>query len=143
MNDQQKALFRSKETDDWATPRYLYEQLNTEFHFDMDPCPLKSEFDGLAIDWNGSIFVNPPYSKVESFLVKAHEELRGGRAHTIVFLVFANTDTKWFHKYIYNKAELRFIEGRVKFFSPGKKQNGAMRPSMLAIFRRGQHNANS
>ncbi len=78
MNEQQISLFQSKQSDNWSTPKWLYDQLNEEFHFDMDPCPLGSETDGLAIDWNGSIFVNPPYSKVEQFLIKAHEELRGG-----------------------------------------------------------------
>ena len=93
MNEQQVALFSSRQSDDWGTPRSLYNQLDQEFHFDFDPCPLHSNFDGLACEWNGNVFVNPPYSKVGQFLVKAHEELRSGRAKTIVFLVFANTDT--------------------------------------------------
>ena len=134
MNNQQINLFRSKQSDDWATPSWLYEQLDAEFHFDLDPCPLNSTFDGLKIPWYGSVYVNPPYSNVEKFLAKAHEELSAGRAHTIVFLVFANTDTKWFHQYVYHQAEIRFLKGRIKFIAPGKK-NCAMRPSMLAIFR--------
>lgn len=133
MNNNQIALFSSKKTDDWATPKWLYDDLDREFHFDFDPCPLHSSFDGLSCDWNGNIFVNPPYSKVEDFLRKAHEELRGGRAKVIVFLVFANTDTRWFHEYVYHKAEIRFLRGRVKFV--GEAQHGAMRPSMLVIFK--------
>lgn len=134
MNDQQINLFRSRQTDDWATPGWLYDRLDREFHFDFDPCPLDAGFDGLKIPWFGSVFANPPYSKVGEFLAKAREELSAGRAHTVVFLVFANTDTQWFHKYVYQQAELRFIRGRVKFVAPGKN-NSAMRPSMLAIFR--------
>jgi hypothetical protein len=38
-------------SDDWATPKYFYDPLNEEFHFDFDPCPLRSTFDGLLIDW--------------------------------------------------------------------------------------------
>jgi site-specific DNA-methyltransferase (adenine-specific) len=126
-------LFGSKNTDDWATPRYLYNQLDAEFHFDLDPCPLEPKEDGLSIEWNGNIFVNPPYSKVKEFLQKAHIELKSGRAKTVVFLVFVNTDTTWFHDYIYNKAEIRFIKGRVKFVGPSKA--GSMRPSMIVIFK--------
>jgi len=125
-------LFSSKETDDWATPSWLYRQLDEEFHFDLDPCPLEPKLDGLKIDWEGNIFVNPPYSQVGKWLKKGHEELGKGNAKTIVFLVFANTDTEWFHKYVYHKAELRFIKGRIKFV--GKSNAGAMRPSMLVIF---------
>lgn len=126
-------LFGSAVTDDWATPQWLYNQLDDEFKFTFDPCPLNSPFNGLETDWIGNIFVNPPYSKLKSFLVKAHAELKK-QADTIVFLVFANTDTGWFHDYVYGKAELRFLRGRVKFV--GFSKNGAMRPSMLCIFRR-------
>lgn len=39
--------------DDWKTPKEFYDKLDQEFHFDFDPCPLKSSFDGLAISWGG------------------------------------------------------------------------------------------
>ncbi len=134
MNPQQIDLFRSRQSDDWATPSWLYNALDAEFQFDFDPCPLNPRFDGLKVPWPGNIFVNPPYSKVKEFLAKAHEELRSGRARTVVFLVFANTDTDWFHRYVYHQAEIRFLKGRIKFVAPGKN-NSAMRPSMLAIFK--------
>jgi site-specific DNA-methyltransferase (adenine-specific) len=53
-----------------------------------------------------------------------------------VFLVFSNTDTKWFHNYCYNQSELRFIKGRLKFVDEnGQTKNSTMRPSMIVIFR--------
>lgn len=134
MTEHQINLFRSKVSDDWATPKWLYEELDAEFHFDLDPCPLNPTFDGLEIPWYGNVYLNPPYSMVTEFLIKAHEELRAGRARCVVALLFANTDTNWFHRYVYNQAEIRFLKGRIKFVAPGKK-NSAMRPSMLAIFR--------
>lgn len=51
---------------------------------------------------------------------------------TVVMLLPARTDTKWFHEYIYGKAEIRFIKGRLKF---GNSKNSAPFPSMVAIFR--------
>lgn len=62
--------------DDWATPEELYNSLNSEFHFDFDPCPLNYEIDGLTVDWKQRNFVNPPYSRhlKEAFIKKAYEQ---------------------------------------------------------------------
>jgi len=137
MNKKQISLFGSKKTDDYKTPLDLYLKLDQEFKFDFDPCPYQSSFNGLEINWKKSNFVNPPYSKVKEFLKKAWEELDKGNAKVCVFLVFVNTDTKWFHEYIYNRAEIRFIKGRIKFIG-GKYC--AMRPSMLCILRSKREN---
>jgi phage N-6-adenine-methyltransferase len=133
MDKNQIDLFSSKKTDDWATPEWLYRALDEEFRFDLDPCPLNSTVNGLDIDWVGNVFVNPPYSKVKQFFIKAEKELKK-QANVVVFLVFANTDTAWFHDYVLNKYELRFLRGRVKFV--GFSKNGAMRPSMICIRRK-------
>jgi site-specific DNA-methyltransferase (adenine-specific) len=50
----------------------------------------------------------------------------------VVMLLPARTDTKWFHEYIYGKAEIRFIKGRLKF---GDVKNSAPFPSMVVIFK--------
>ena len=50
---------------------------------------------------------------------------------TVVMLLPVRTDTKWFHNYIYGKAEIRFIKGRLKF---GDAKNSAPFPSMIVIF---------
>lgn len=139
MDENTVRLFQSKNSDDWKTPNEFYLDLDAEFKFDFDPCPFESTFDGLKCKWGKCCFVNPPYSKVREFLEKAKEELELGNAHVIVFLTFANTDTKWFHDLVYGKAELRFIKGRLKFTGKNRKgeivNNAAMRLSMLAIFR--------
>lgn len=46
-------------------------------------------------------------------------------------LIPARTDTKAFHKYIYGKAEIRFIKGRLKF---GDSKDNAPFPSMIVVF---------
>lgn len=58
-------------------------------------------------------------------------EISGGGT-TVVMLIPARTDTRAFHDYIYNKAEIRFIRGRLKF---GGSKNAAPFPSMIVIFR--------
>ena len=133
-------LFGSRKSDHWQTPPDIYNKLNEEFNFDFDPCPLNAQVDAMSIPWGKKNFVNPPYSKVKMFLNKAEYELSYGNSELCVFLVFANTDTQWFHRFIYNKEniEIRFLPKRIKFLDMnGVQQNSAMRPSMLVIMKRG------
>lgn len=139
-----KALF-SSDKEDWATPQGLFDELNKEFSFTLDPCADHSnhkceryftkEIDGLRQDWSGEVvFVNPPYgSKTALWVKKCYEEVHEGACKCAVMLIAARTDTRWFHDYIYGKAEIRFIKGRVKF---GNAKNSAPFPSMLAIFKK-------
>lgn len=56
------ALFSSG-TDEWATPQALFDELDREFHFDLDPCAddhnhkcaryFTKSYDGLAQSWGG------------------------------------------------------------------------------------------
>ena len=77
--------------------------------------------------------MNPPYGrKIGKWVKKAHDEVERG-VPLVVCLLPARTDTKWFHDYIYGKAEIRFIRGRLKF---GGSKNSAPFPSMIVIFRK-------
>ena len=128
-------------TDQWATPQSFFDTLNAEFNFTLDPCAdavnakcakfYTREDDGLSKDWNGErVFCNPPYGKEIGKWVKKCSELRGGGS-LAVMLIPARTDTRWFHEYIYGKAQVRFIKGRLKF---GDSKNSAPFPSMIVIF---------
>lgn len=60
------------------------------------------------------VFCNPPYGReLSKWVRKCHEESQRGAL--VVMLIPSRTDTKWFHEYIYGKAEIRFIQGRIKF----------------------------
>lgn len=50
----------------------------------------------------------------------------------VVMLIPSRTDTKWFHEYIYGKAEIRFVKGRLKF---GDAKDAAPFPSMVVVFK--------
>ena len=128
--------------DDWKTPSYIYDELNKEFNFDFDPCPLQhnlEEWDGLSIEWGDSNFVNPPYSRKlkELFVKKAIEESKKGK--TCVLLLPVSTSTVLFHDYILpNKKEIRFIKKRIKFIGVntfGEKVSNkcGMHDSMIII----------
>jgi len=132
-------------TDDWETPQYLFDELNAEFHFNLDACATEKnakckgyytkEQDGLSQKWDDRTWCNPPYGKqIGMWVKKAAEESIKGKL--IVMLIPARTDTKWFHDYIYNKCgvEVRFLKGRLKF---GASKNSAPFPSMVVIFRIG------
>jgi hypothetical protein len=124
-------LFKSQSVH-WATPQGIYHELDQEFHFNFDPCPLgEMEADGSAplfTRWSGKrVFCNPPYNKgIPRFLERALE------AELAVFLLPARTDTKWFHDVVLpNAREVRFIKGRLRF---GTAKESAPFPSMLVIF---------
>ena len=127
-------------SDHWATPRWLYDKLDQEFHFDFDPCPLHAKFNGLIIPWGRSNFVNPPYNRFDKpeFIQKAHDEWRTGK--TCVLLIPVATSTKQFHELIYPNAEIRFLRGRVAFSGintrgePTTTKKGK-HDSMIVVFR--------
>jgi hypothetical protein len=66
--------YNTKITNEWGTPPELYAQLNNEFNFNFDPCPLGGTVDGLTIPWGTLNFVNCPYSNVEAWAKKCRDE---------------------------------------------------------------------
>ena len=117
--------------DNWKTPKAFYEKLNEEFIFDFDPCPPSPQFDGLEIEWGKCNFVNPPYGNIiAKWLEKAVEEQNNGK--TSVFLIPSRTDTRWWHNFVMNADEIRFIKGRLKF---DDQKNPAPFPSVVVVFK--------
>lgn len=129
--------------DNWETPQDLFDALDKEFCFTLDPCADNENFkcpkyftekeDGLKQSWAGYVvFMNPPYGRaIGRWVQKAYEENTTSNV-TVVGLLPARTDTKWFHDYIYNKTEIRFIRGRLKFSGC---TNSAPFPSMIVIWK--------
>jgi len=133
-----EVMFSSK-TGLWATPQSFFDQMDSEFNFNLDTCAIPEnakceryftpEVDGLSQDWGGSAaWCNPPYGREIGKWVKKAAESKA----LVVMLLPARTDTAWFHDYIYHKAEIRFIRGRLKF---GDGKNSAPFPSMVVVFR--------
>jgi site-specific DNA-methyltransferase (adenine-specific) len=141
----------SRKSDEYITPKKLYDELNNQFNFQLDPAttqdnPLKTTIyftqsdDGLNLQWPAvNTFINPPYSKVGKWVAKAHDQfVINGKKNpklAIVMLVASRTDTKWFHDIILQAQEkgycrIKFLKGRVKFQNT---QNSSPFPSMLVI----------
>ena len=129
-------------TDLWSTPQYFFDEMNSIYGpFTIDVCADASNakctvfFDkdknGLKQKWYGKCWMNPPYGKtIKEWMKKAYESAQNGA--TVVCLVPARTDTKWWHDYVMKADEIRFIKGRLKF---GNAKNSAPFPSAIVIFK--------
>ena len=131
---------------EWGTPQDFYDKLNKEFNFTLDPCASSEtakckkyytvKDDGLKQSWNDEIvFCNPPYGKEIKYWVEKCSKEAKKKNTLVVMLIPARTDTIYFHKYIYKKAKIRFIKGRLKFCGKQKGSGSAPFPSMLVIFK--------
>ena len=133
-------MFSSKDQT-WETPIEFFNKVNEEFKFDIDVCAVDEtakcsnyytpEVDGLKQEWKGVCWMNPPYGRqIGKWIEKAYNESVKGA--TVVCLIPARTDTKYWHEFIFPYAsEIRFIKGRLKF---GNSDNSAPFPSALVIF---------
>lgn len=130
----------------WETPRKFFDELNSKYHFTLDPCASNTNYktgryftcedNGLIQSWSGEcVFCNPPYGRqIGKWVEKCHDEgLQGTR---ICLLIPARTDTAYFHDFIYNKPNTRieFIRGRLKYELNGVPGGASPFPSMLVFF---------
>ncbi len=133
-------ILYSRMQDNWSTPQWLFDALDKEFGFTLDPCSddnnkkcdkyFTSLDSGLLKDWGTEIvFMNPPYSSCGDWMRKALGSSREGA--TVVCLVPSRTDTNWWHDYAM-KGEIRFIRGRLRF---GDSTENAPFPSAIIVLR--------
>ena len=139
----------SSDLQNWATPNDLFDDLNSEFGFEIDVCAeawnakctnyYSKDDDGLAQTWHGVCWMNPPYGReISKWMKKAYESSLAGA--TVVCLVPARTDTAWWHDYAV-KGEVRFLRGRVKYVHPSKdRPKPAPFPSAIIVFRNSNAN---
>lgn len=77
-------LMFSSETDQWETPQNFFNEVDKEFHFELDVCALPEntkcknyytpEKDGLKQLWSGVCWMNPPYGReIGKWVKKAYE----------------------------------------------------------------------
>jgi site-specific DNA-methyltransferase (adenine-specific) len=99
--------FYGSENDSVATPVEFYKELNEEFTFDHDPCPIGGS-GGLESSWGKSNYVNPPYSEISKWITKALVELQKGNKS--VFLITARTNSAyWRDRIVPNATEIRLL----------------------------------
>ena len=175
-----RSLF-SSESGEWETPQSLFDKLHVEFDFNFDPAALPGQYtaerireaggfacyppdvpyyrvpfgwarDGLAQDWHGRVFLNPPYGRgISAWIEKAVQEVEKGNVEFVVALLPARTDTRWWQKNILRRtrmecappsaialvwgraSEVRLLPGRLKFEGA---TNAAPFPSAIVVWRR-------
>jgi len=125
----------------WATPDDFYSRLDQEFRFHTDVCAVREnakcaryftpEMDGLAQEWRGVCWCNPPYGReIGKWVRKAYESAQDGA--TVVCLIPSRTDTRWWHEYVMKASEIRYVRGRLKF--SGYPHNAPF-PCAVVVFR--------
>jgi phage N-6-adenine-methyltransferase len=128
--------------EDWETPPDFFAALDAEFGFTLDVCAtaanakcakyFTAEEDGLSQDWGANVcWMNPPYgARISRWMAKAYDASL--RDATVVCLVPARTDTRWWHEYA-ERGERRFVRGRIRFV--GARFNAPF-PCAVVVFHR-------
>jgi phage N-6-adenine-methyltransferase len=135
----QMGVHYSSETPEWSTPQDLFDELHSEFEFELDVCATADnakceryfsvDQNGLEQEWRGVCWMNPPYGDaIKQWVTKAHESALAGA--TVACLVPARVDTGWWWDHC-RYGEIRFLRGRLKF---GGGDTSAPFPSAVVIF---------
>lgn len=139
----------------WHSPPEVMKPLYQVFgRFDLDPCspvsnprtaPVKTRacfamnYDGLALDWFGIVYLNPPYGRsLPLWLKKARQEVEAKRASSVIALIPARPETNYWHEHIAACARVWFLKGRLTF---GGADNAAPFPSALVAWGLPDHQA--
>ena len=130
---------------EWGTPQAFFDALDATWGFTLDACAVAGnakcprffspEQDGLVQDWGQeTVFCNPPYGRGETgrWLRKAWEA--SGSGATVVLLIPARTDTRWWHDYAM-LGDVTFVKGRLKFVHADGRSDSAPFPSAVVVFR--------
>lgn len=143
----------SHKSDEHITPQGLYDELNAQYNFELDPATTEDNVlgtkyfytksnDGLNQSWeNVNTFINPPYSETAKWVKKAHDQFvinsKSNSELAVVLLVASRTDTKWFHEIVLEAVfcrycKIKFLKGRLKFRG---QRDSAPFPSMVVTFK--------
>ena len=138
----------SSNKEDWETPNVFFNKLNNKYHFSFDLASNDNNHkvsnyytikdDALSKPWHnisGNLWLNPPYGRqIKIWVKKAYEESLLKQSGHIILLIPARTDTSYWHDYIFGKAQIHFLRGRLKFEINGKPKDAAPFPSALVIY---------
>jgi len=130
---------------EWATPPEVFDPLNAEFGFTLDPCATPettkctrffTEADnGLIQDWaTERVFMNPPYGR-EIYAWTRKARLAAENGALVVGLLPASTDLRWWHEDVVGHAEVRYIRGRVRFLTRGPYRASGFFASVIVVWR--------
>lgn len=150
MNNAKRACRRVAGAGDhwkpYETPTSVFSKANEEFGFTLDAAASAEntkcaaffdlKADGLISPWGTHrVWCNPPFERgqVGKWAEKAAKETRLGTCPLAVLLIPASIDTKWFHTFVAPFAEIRFVQGRLRF---GDFAKPFPQPMLLCIFKK-------
>lgn len=129
--------------DDRGTPPNLFEPLHRRFRFTVDAAAQAHNAklgrfwspadDGLAQDWTGErVWCNPPYSSIEPWVEKAHQEALNGCPLTVMLLPANRTEQGWWQDHVEPcrdgrgrcGLQVEFLRGRQRFIAAGGAEVG-------------------
>lgn len=131
------------------TPPEFLAKINDAFGaIDIDPCGhalspvvakrrilLEEGGDGFVDDWSGGlVFVNPPFSETLRWLKRAHDQWSRGNVGSVVCLVPARTDSRWFHETLTVEADIFLLLGRLPFADIRGRSQHTPHSLMLVAF---------
>jgi hypothetical protein len=134
----EKMLDKPK-NDECYTPQWVFDALNTTF--DLDVASGHSEYivtpaarkytvddDGLALPWEGKVWMNPPFSKITPWINKFLEHGNG------VCLVPLSSNGRWVNQLWDSKASVAYLPANMAFVTrTGELIKHRWRCSMWAI----------
>jgi hypothetical protein len=132
--------------DEWLTPPDIVRRLGA---FDLDPCsPVSRPWDtaathmtihddGLANEWHGRVWLNPPYGReTGKWLARLADHGNG------IALIFARTETEMFFSEVWEKADaLLFLRGRLHFHHVDGRRAAANAGAPSVLIAYGANNA--
>jgi phage N-6-adenine-methyltransferase len=136
---------KKKSSDRWYTPPYIVELVVQVLgEIDLDPCAddgkhikakqhYTEDTDGLVREWEGRVFMNPPYSQPGVWMEKLQAEIKSKRVTEAIALVPAATDTKWLSP-VLKSQPVCFWTGRIKFLSEDYQPRNSARQSHVLVY---------
>lgn len=113
------------ETSEWYTPQYIFDALECEFDLDAAapydlskikvPAKKFINSDSLTTEWNGFVWLNPPFGKRNSkheWLDKMHLHGNG------IVLVPDRSSADWWQQAALKCDAMLMVNGKIKFVKP-------------------------
>jgi ParB family chromosome partitioning protein len=143
-------LARNTGNNEWYTPAEDIERARKVLGaIDLDPASsavaqkvvravkfFTREDDGLAQEWSGRVWLNPPYAKggIEPFVAKLVAEYRAGNVTSAIMLTNNSGDTEWFHKAAAHASAICLTRGRIKFEDPNSDRAAPLQGQAFFYF---------
>jgi hypothetical protein len=129
-------------SDEWYTPRYLFDAMGVKFDLDVTPARLGQSFvpahkflkgDGLIEEWEGFVWMNPPFGARNGLEPWLNRFLQHGNG---VALTPDRTSSPWWQAAAKKSDAIIFMAPKVKFHMPSGEV-GASPANGTTLFAKG------